>query len=56
MKQGVQDIILTLNYLACLRPNILIPVTLEKLYNAMDSLTEPHKLTSSMICVTAVSR
>ncbi|KAK9752669.1 Proteasome-substrate-size regulator, mid region [Popillia japonica] len=56
MKQGVQDIVLTLNYLACLRPNILIPITLDKLYSSMDSLTEPHKLTSSIVCVTAVSR
>ncbi|KRT85387.1 hypothetical protein AMK59_1215, partial [Oryctes borbonicus] len=56
MKQGVQDIVLTLNYLASLRPNVLIPITLEKLYSSMDSLTEPHKLTSSIVCVTAICR
>lgn len=55
-RQRDADIGLALQYLACLRPNIIVPLTLDKLYASMDSLTEPHKLTSSMIAVTAVAR
>ncbi|XP_072396223.1 proteasome activator complex subunit 4-like [Diabrotica undecimpunctata] len=53
---GLQDTSLTLQYLSCLRPNIIIPMTLEKLYSSMNSLTEPHKLTSSMMAVIACGR
>lgn len=53
---GSQDVILTLSYLASLRPNLIIPGILDKLYASMDSLTEPHKLTSSMMAVVAVGR
>lgn len=55
-KNGSQDIVLTLNYLASLRPDLIVPMTLDKLYTFMDSLVDPHKLTSSMNCVMAVSR
>lgn len=55
-RQRDADIGLALQYLASLRPNIIVPMVLDKLYASMDSLTEPHKLTSSMIGVTAVAR
>ncbi|CAH0550528.1 unnamed protein product [Brassicogethes aeneus] len=55
-RMGQQETCLTLQYLASLRPNIIVPVTLEKLSASMDSLTEPHKLTSSMMGVIAVGR
>ncbi|CAH1108407.1 unnamed protein product [Psylliodes chrysocephalus] len=55
-RMGLQDTSLTLQYLSCLRPNIIIPMTLEKLYSSMNSLTEPHKLTSSMMAVIACGR
>ncbi|XP_076268331.1 proteasome activator complex subunit 4-like isoform X1 [Rhynchophorus ferrugineus] len=53
---GSQDVALALSYLASLRPNLVIPPILDKLYASMDSLTEPHKLTSSMMAVIAVAR
>lgn len=53
---GSQEISLALQYLASLRPNIIVPITLDKLYASMDSLTEPHRLTSSMMAVIAVGR
>ncbi|XP_060526500.1 proteasome activator complex subunit 4-like [Cylas formicarius] len=53
---GSQDVTLALSYLASLRPKIIVPMTLDKLYASMDSLTEPHKLTSSMMGVIAVGR
>lgn len=55
-RQGGQDVSLALQYLASLRPQLIIPMTLDKLYSSMDSLTEPHKLTSSMMGVSAVAR
>ncbi|XP_018576290.1 proteasome activator complex subunit 4 [Anoplophora glabripennis] len=55
-RMGSQDTSLALQYLASLRPNIIIPMTLDKLYSSMYSLTEPHKLTSSMMGVIAVGR
>jgi proteasome activator subunit 4 len=55
-RQGAQDVSLALQYLGSLRPNLIVPMTLDKLYASMDSLTEPHKLTTSMMGVTAVAR
>nr|CAH7732828.1 unnamed protein product [Callosobruchus chinensis] len=55
-RMGSQDTALALNYLASIKPNLIIPMTLEKLYSSMNSLTEPHKLTSCMAAVLAVGR
>lgn len=53
---GSQDVSLALSYLASLRPNLIIPGILDKLYSSMDILTEPHKLTSNMMAVIAIGR
>lgn len=50
------DISFAIQYLGTIRPNIIVPIILEKLYSSMDSLTEPHKYTSSMMCLKAVAR
>lgn len=55
-KLGCQNVSSAVQYLASLRPNIICPIVLDKLYASMDSLTEPHKLTSSIVCLNAVSR
>lgn len=55
-RSGSQDITLTLQYLASIRPNLIIPMILDQLYASMDSLTEPHRLIASMMSCTAVSR
>lgn len=54
--QGTGEVQLAMQYLASLRPEIIVPIALDKLYLSMDSLTEPHKLTTTMMCVLAVSR
>lgn len=54
--QGTGEVQLAMQYLASLRPEIIVPIALDKLYLSMDSLTEPHKLTTSMMCVMAVAR
>lgn len=53
---GYQNVSSAVQYLATLRPNIICPIVLEKLYASMDTLTEPHKLTSSIVCLNAVAR
>uniref|UniRef100_A0A0C9QKU2 PSME4 protein n=1 Tax=Fopius arisanus TaxID=64838 RepID=A0A0C9QKU2_9HYME len=42
--------------LATIRPNMVIPHVIERMFSTLDSLTEPHKLTASMAAVTAVAR
>ncbi|RLU16905.1 hypothetical protein DMN91_010974 [Ooceraea biroi] len=55
-KFGVNDACYALQYLATMRPNLVIPDMLERMYSTFDSVTEPHKLTASMICMVAVAR
>ncbi|XP_046617317.1 proteasome activator complex subunit 4-like [Neodiprion virginianus] len=55
-KMGGIDAGQALQYLATMRPKLIIPDVLERLYSVLDSLTEPHKLTASMNCVVAVAR
>lgn len=55
-RQGTADISQALQHLATLRPKIIIPLVLDKLYATLDSLTEPHKLTAAMQCLVAVAR
>ncbi|XP_012271997.1 proteasome activator complex subunit 4 isoform X2 [Orussus abietinus] len=55
-KTGVNDACHALQYLATMRPSLVIPDVLERMYSTLDSLTEPHKLTAVMICMVAVAR
>lgn len=43
-------------YLSDLRPEIIIPGVIERVYATLESLTEPHKLTASLQCLVSVSR
>lgn len=42
--------------LALLCPSVMIPPIIERMYASLDSLTEPHKLTSCMISLVSVAR
>lgn len=55
-KMGGIDAGQALQHLATIRPNLIIPDVMERLYSVLDSLTEPHKLTASMNCVVSVAR
>ncbi|KAL0269474.1 UNVERIFIED_CONTAM: hypothetical protein PYX00_007188 [Menopon gallinae] len=55
-KLGCTDVSVALQNLAVLRPKMIIPVLIESLYSTLDSVTEPHKLTSVMQCIVAVAR
>lgn len=45
-----------LQNLSLLRPEIVIPPVLEKMYSALETLTEPHRLLASMQCVVSIAR
>lgn len=53
---GMSDACKALNHLATVRPNLVIPDVIERMYSTLDSLTEPHKLTASMLALAAVAR
>ncbi|KAK6639500.1 hypothetical protein RUM43_007773 [Polyplax serrata] len=55
-KVGCNDASIALQHLATLRPKIIVPALIERFYSTLDSLTEPHKLTSVMHCVAMVAR
>ena len=55
-KVGIAEMAVILQNLATLRPEIVIPPLVERLYLALETLTEPHKLTASMHAVVSVSR
>lgn len=43
-------------HLADLRPELIIPGVIERVYTTLDSLTEPHRMTASLQCLVSVSR
>ncbi|VDI21300.1 proteasome activator subunit 4 [Mytilus galloprovincialis] len=55
-KYGSQDSAIALRHLSNLRPEIVVPDLLERMYPAMENLTEPHRLIACMICIVAVAR
>ncbi|XP_005100512.1 proteasome activator complex subunit 4B [Aplysia californica] len=55
-KFGSQDASMALRSLATLRPEIVVPPLLEKMYPAMETLIEPHRLIACMICIVSVAR
>ncbi|XP_054158581.1 proteasome activator complex subunit 4B-like [Oppia nitens] len=42
--------------LSLLRPELVCPPVLDKLYSALETLTEPHRLSASMQCVVSIAR
>ncbi len=55
-KSGMIEAGASLAYLATLRPAVIIPPLVERMYDALATLTEPHKLTASMHAIVSVSR
>lgn len=55
-KFGFADSGSTLQALATLRPELILPPLVERLYASLDTVTEPHKLTASMYSVVSVAR
>lgn len=55
-KSGSFDAAGALQNLALIKPDIVLPTLLDKLYVALATLTEPHQLTATLNCVTSVAR
>ncbi|KAL3232022.1 hypothetical protein MRX96_023105 [Rhipicephalus microplus] len=55
-KGGSSGAAVALQDLALLRPELVIPPVIDRLYSSLETLTEPHRLTAAMHCVLAVAR
>lgn len=55
-KMGSFEAATCLQQLAQLKPAVVLPTLLDRTYAALDTLTEPHQLTASLTCITAVAR
>jgi proteasome activator subunit 4 len=55
-KIGLAEVSQAFQHLATLRPAIIIPQIVERMYCTLEVVTEPHKLTAAMQCVAAVAR
>ncbi|XP_049827617.1 proteasome activator complex subunit 4-like [Schistocerca gregaria] len=55
-KLGLTEINQAMQHLATLRPNIVIPLVVDRMYANLETVTEPHKLTAAMQCMVAVAR
>ncbi|CAL1268746.1 unnamed protein product [Larinioides sclopetarius] len=55
-KRGCMDSAAALQNLGTLRPELVIPPILERLYSSLETLTEPHRLTAAMQCMVPVCR
>uniref|UniRef100_A0A2M4A6A0 Putative proteasome activator complex subunit 4b n=1 Tax=Anopheles triannulatus TaxID=58253 RepID=A0A2M4A6A0_9DIPT len=53
---NLQDVSKVMQHLADLRPALIIPPIIERVYSSLDSLTEPHKLTATMYGLIGVAR
>eukprot|EP00094_Tigriopus_californicus_P000230 TCALIF_00223-PA protein Name:"Similar to psme4 Proteasome activator complex subunit 4 (Xenopus laevis)" AED:0.06 eAED:0.06 QI:66/0.84/0.71/1/0.84/0.85/14/306/1826 len=55
-RTGMVDQGVTIQILSTLRPEIMLPPILERMNSALETLTEPHKLTASLHAMSSVSR
>ncbi|CAF1329744.1 unnamed protein product [Adineta steineri] len=46
----------TCQYLSILRPELIVPPIVDKLFSSIDEIVEAHRFTSLMYCVTRISR
>lgn len=51
-----QDVGKIFQHLADLRPAMIIPTIIDRVYTSLDSLTEPHKMTAALQSLISVSR
>ncbi|UJR08489.1 hypothetical protein I4U23_012756 [Adineta vaga] len=42
-------------YLSMLRPEIIVPLIIEKLFSSLDNMTEPQRFTSTITCLTQIT-
>ncbi|CAD7093813.1 unnamed protein product [Hermetia illucens] len=50
------DVYKIFKYLSNLRPELIIPGVIERVYANLEAVTEPHRLTASLQCLVGISR
>lgn len=55
-KAGYSDTATIIQNLATLRPELILPKIIDRMYESLETLTEPHKLTASIHAMFSVSR
>ncbi|KAG8223216.1 hypothetical protein J437_LFUL003567 [Ladona fulva] len=55
-KVGANEVSIAFQHLANLRPKLILPLVLDRLYSTLDRPTEPHRLTAALHCLVAVAR
>lgn len=55
-KYGSQDASVALQHLSTVRPEIVVPPLLEKLYTSLETVIEPHRLTATLQCAVSIAR
>lgn len=55
-RMNTNDVGKVFKHLADLRPELIIPEVIERVYTTLDSLTEPNKMTAALQCLVSVSR
>lgn len=55
-RMGAADVGKIFKHLSDLRPEMIIPDVVERVYSTLDSLTEPHKMTAALQCLVSIAR
>lgn len=55
-RMNTNDVGKVFKHLADLRPDLIIPEVIDRVYVTLDSVTEPHKMTAALQCLVSVSR
>lgn len=55
-KSGSYQAASAIQNLALLRPDLILPELLDKTYEALETLVEPHQVTATLSCITSVAR
>lgn len=53
---SMHEVTTALQNLSLIRPQIIVPIILDKLYSTLGTLEQPHKLTSGMVALISVAR
>ncbi|CAF3469088.1 unnamed protein product [Rotaria socialis] len=51
-----EDAAKAFRHLAMLRPELVVPAIVEQLFSSVNSINEPHRFTSSLSCLTGITR
>lgn len=55
-RHGSMDAAQALQHLSAIRPEIVVPPLLDKLYTSLQTVIEPHRLTATLQCAVSVAR